>query len=152
SLRGRLAEGASRSPASDARCGGSQRVAAFGAAPEVSLTVEGVGITVVHDAGPRAGRDRRLARRFPDADVIVFGHSHVPMLTRSGGQRFLNPASSTWKRPQPRATYATVTVNERRMRIRIVEMFRPASVHGIRQLRSRAAPSATASSNRAPRA
>ena len=97
-------------------------VAVFGAAPEVSLTVEGVAVSVVHDAGPRRAREIRLARRFPDADLVVFGHSHIPMVTELDGKRFLNPGSSTWKRRQPRATYATVTVDEGRMRVRIVEL------------------------------
>jgi hypothetical protein len=97
-------------------------VAAFGAVAEASLTVEDLRVAMVHDAGPRGGRERRLARRFPDAGLVVFGHSHVPMLTELDGRRFLNPGSPTWKRRQPRPTYATVTVGGARTRIRIVEL------------------------------
>jgi putative phosphoesterase len=97
-------------------------VATFGAVPEISLTVEELGISMVHDAGPRGGRERRLARRFPDAGLVVFGHSHIPMVTELDGRRFLNPGSPTWKRRQPHATYATVTVDAGRTRIRIVEL------------------------------
>jgi putative phosphoesterase len=97
-------------------------VAAFGATPEVSLRVEELAVAMVHDAGPRAGRERRLRRRFPDAGLVVFGHSHIPMVTELAGQRFLNPGSPTWKRRQPRPTYATVTIDGQRARIRIVEL------------------------------
>ena len=35
---------------------------------------------MVHDAGPRRGRLERMRRRFGDrADVVVFGHSHLPL-------------------------------------------------------------------------
>src|SRR5918999_4697351 len=40
----------------------------------------GARIAMIHDAGPAAGRLARLRRRFPDADAVVFGHSHLPLL------------------------------------------------------------------------
>src|SRR5688572_20568361 len=40
----------------------------------------GVPVAMVHDSGARAGRERRMARRFPDARVVVFGHSHDPLV------------------------------------------------------------------------
>jgi uncharacterized protein len=97
-------------------------VAAFGAEPEARLRVEDLAIGVLHNAGPRTGRERRLARRFPDAGLVVFGHSHIPMLTELDGRRFLNPGSPTWKRRQPAPTYALVTVDGARARIRILEL------------------------------
>jgi putative phosphoesterase len=93
-----------------------------GARPEVVAVIEDLSVAMVHDAGPRGGRERRLARRFPDADLIVFGHSHIPMLTRAEGRRFLNPGSPTWKRRQPAATYAVLTVDGRRVRARLIEV------------------------------
>jgi putative phosphoesterase len=44
---------------------------------ELSLDLDGVAVALVHDAGPRAGRPARMARRFPGADLVVFGHSHL---------------------------------------------------------------------------
>ena len=60
------------------------------------LTVEGLRIGMVHDSGARKGREGRLRRRFPTADLVVFGHSHIP-LDASGldGQRLFNPGSPT---------------------------------------------------------
>jgi putative phosphoesterase len=80
--------------------------------PEIARTeIEGVRFAVVHETGAAAGRERRCAERFPDADVLVFGHSHIPWDTTVGsGLRLLNPGSPTDRRRQPFATYLTATV------------------------------------------
>jgi predicted phosphodiesterase len=65
----------------------------------------------VHETGPAAGRERRCAAAFPDADVLVFGHSHIPWdTTAATGLRLLNPGSPTDRRRQPHGTYLTATV------------------------------------------
>ena len=59
------------------------------------------------------GREARCAARFPDADVLVFGHSHIPWdSTATGGLRLLNPGSPTDRRRQPHCTYMTATVTD----------------------------------------
>ena len=76
------------------------------------LDLEGVRVGVVHDAGPRAGREGRLGRRFPDADLVVFGHSHIPMLVEGeGGQRLCTPGSPTQRRMQPNPTAAVLDLD-----------------------------------------
>lgn len=82
------------------------------ALPEVGRrTVAGVRIAVVHETGDARGRERRADTAYPDVDVLVFGHSHVPWdTTTPGGLRLLNPGSPTDRRRQPVATYATVAV------------------------------------------
>lgn len=77
--------------------------------PEVARVVlEGVRVGVVHETGAAAGREARCARRFPDLDVLVFGHSHIPWdTTAPGGLRLLNPGSPTDRRRQPFHTYMT---------------------------------------------
>jgi len=79
-----------------------------GLLPETcELTVAGVRIALVHDSGARAGRPARLHRRFPGADLVVFGHSHEPCDEEGvAGQRLLNPGSCTWKRRAPAHTLA----------------------------------------------
>ena len=63
------------------------------------LTVEGLRIAMVHDSGARKGREGRLRRRFPAADLVVFGHSHIPLDAPGlDGQRLFNPGSPTEKR------------------------------------------------------
>jgi uncharacterized protein len=79
-----------------------------GELPEVlELELAGVRVAMVHDSGPRSGRPGRMARRFPDADVVVFGHSHDPYLEQvDGGPLLVNPGSATQRRRQPVHTVA----------------------------------------------
>lgn len=74
--------------------------------------IGGLRFGVVHETGPAQGRETRCAARFPDVDVLVFGHSHIPWdTTASTGLRLLNPGSPTDRRRQPHCTYMTVTVS-----------------------------------------
>jgi uncharacterized protein len=74
----------------------------------------GVGIAMLHDAGPAAGRLERLRRRFPDAEAVVFGHSHIPLHERDSGGAFqiFNPGSPTDRRRQPAHTMGMAEVGE----------------------------------------
>ncbi|MBX9920978.1 MAG: metallophosphoesterase, partial [Mycolicibacterium frederiksbergense] len=66
------------------------------------VTLGGLRFTVTHEAGVSTGRDERMARLYPDTDVLVFGHSHIPWdATASTGLRLLNPGSPTDRRRQP---------------------------------------------------
>jgi hypothetical protein len=74
-------------------------------------TLHGLRFTVVHETGAAAGRDERMARLYPETDVLVFGHSHIPWdATASTGLRLLNPGSPTDRRRQPHCTYLTATL------------------------------------------
>jgi len=86
--------------------------------PEVArLDVEGVRLGVVHETGTAKGREERCDVRFPDLDVLVFGHSHIPWDTTSaGGLRLLNPGSPTDRRRQPHCTYLTALADAGRLR------------------------------------
>jgi putative phosphoesterase len=59
-------------------------------------------VAVVHDAGPASGRLTRLRARFPAADAVVFGHSHLPLHEAEGGFQIFNPGSPTERRRAPR--------------------------------------------------
>jgi putative phosphoesterase len=85
--------------------------------PEVAhVELEGVRFAVVHETGPAAGREARCEQAFPDADVLVFGHSHIPWDTVApGGLRLLNPGSPTDRRRQPVCTYLTAEVVDGRL-------------------------------------
>ncbi|MGC9669165.1 metallophosphoesterase family protein [Planosporangium sp. 12N6] len=80
--------------------------------PEVARAdLAGLRLAVVHETGPATGRERRCAARFPDTDVLVFGHSHIPWdSVAPGGLRLLNPGSPTDRRRQPVATYLTAEI------------------------------------------
>jgi putative phosphoesterase len=85
--------------------------------PEVArVELGGVRFAVVHETGEATGRERRCAARFPDVDVLVFGHSHIPWdTTAATGLRLLNPGSPTDRRRQPFATYLTGVVEGGRL-------------------------------------
>jgi putative phosphoesterase len=78
--------------------------------PEVARAeLGGVRFAVVHDSGPARRREERCAAAFPGADVLVFGHSHIPWdSVAPGGLRLLNPGSPTDRRRQPHHTYLTL--------------------------------------------
>lgn len=87
--------------------------------PEVArATLGGVRLAVTHEAGASAGREKRMAAAYPDTDLLVFGHSHIPWDTTAprasgeGGLRLLNPGSPTDRRRQPHCTYLTATIAE----------------------------------------
>ncbi|WP_299954587.1 metallophosphoesterase [uncultured Modestobacter sp.] len=85
--------------------------------PEVArVELGGVRFAVVHETGDAKGREQRCAARFPDVDVLVFGHSHIPWdTTAATGLRLLNPGSPTDRRRQPFATYLTATADDGRL-------------------------------------
>ena len=80
--------------------------------PEVAgVDLEGLRLGVVHETGPASGREKRCDVAYPDLDVLVFGHSHIPWdATTPGGMRLLNPGSPTDRRRQPHHSYLTATV------------------------------------------
>lgn len=86
----------------------------FGALPEtIDTEIDGVRVAMVHDSGPTAGRPGRMKRRFPDAAVVVYGHSHIPFDGLGvDGQRLFNPGSPTERRAQPRHTYGILTFDD----------------------------------------
>jgi uncharacterized protein len=86
--------------------------------PEVDLpeTLEfsfgGAKIALIHDSGRKEGRRKRLKNRFPEARVVVFGHSHIPFLEDEDGLLLLNPGSPTDRRRQPHHTFALLRAEE----------------------------------------
>ena len=69
---------------------------------ELEVEIEGRTVAVTHDAGPAKGRLGRLRRRFPSADAVVFGHSHLPLHETESGFQIFNPGSPTERRRAPR--------------------------------------------------
>ncbi|MFG3436519.1 metallophosphoesterase family protein [Nonomuraea sp. NPDC047897] len=80
-------------------------------APEtLELTLDGLRLGMIHDSGPARGRPARLRRRFPEADLVVFGHSHIPLDEAGEGLRIFNPGSPTDRRRQPHGTLGLLTI------------------------------------------
>lgn len=90
-------------------------VAAWGAAETLELELAGVRVAMIHDSGPAPGRLRRLRRRFPAADLVVFGHSHIPMQLAEDGLAIVNPGSPTDKRRQPTGTVGRLELADGRI-------------------------------------
>ena len=75
-------------------------------------TLACVHFTVVHETGAASGREARMSRLYPDSEVLVFGHSHIPWdTTTTTGLRLLNPGSPTDRRRQPFCSYMTASVD-----------------------------------------
>ena len=68
----------------------------------LAVEVGGGTVAVVHDAGPKGGRLARMRARFPEADAVIFGHSHLPLHEEEGGFQIFNPGSPTERRRAPR--------------------------------------------------
>jgi putative phosphoesterase len=90
-------------------------VAAWGAPETLRLDLDGLAAAMVHDAGPAAGRPGRLKRRFPGAELVVFGHSHIPLDLADEEVRIFNPGSPTDRRRQPRGTIGLLRVEAGRL-------------------------------------
>lgn len=82
--------------------------------------IDGVRLGVVHETGQKQGREVRMAALYPDVDVLVFGHSHIPWDTRAAsGLRLINPGSPTDRRRQPFCTYMTGTITDGKLDVQL---------------------------------
>jgi hypothetical protein len=98
-------------------------VAAWGARPTLETELAGLKVAMIHDAGPADGRLRRMRTTFPDADVVVYGHSHIPLDAHDGCIRIFNPGSPTDRRRQPHGTIGVLTIDSGRLvEARLVEV------------------------------
>jgi hypothetical protein len=89
-----------------------------------TLDLDGITVAVIHDAGPRTGRIQRLRRRFPGADAVIFGHSHIPLRESdpATGFQILNPGSPTERRRAPCHTMAVGETGDDRITFALVEL------------------------------
>jgi uncharacterized protein len=98
-------------------------VATWGAAETAALSVAGLRVAMIHDSGPVAGRLARMRARFPEADLVVFGHSHIPLDAAAEGFRIFNPGSPTDRRRQSHGTLGVLGVEDGTLvEARIVEV------------------------------
>ena len=84
----------------------------------ISIELEDVVLGVIHDAGPAKGRLGRMRARFPDADAVVFGHSHMPLYEARDGFQIFNPGSPTERRRAPHRSMGEATVRRGRIEFR----------------------------------
>ena len=85
--------------------------------------VEDLRFILVHETGASTGRERRMDAEYPDTDVLVFGHSHIPWDTVApSGMRLLNPGSPTDRRRQPDHTWMRGTVSGAVLSVELVRL------------------------------
>ena len=85
-------------------------VAAWGAPETLEMDLDGLAVAMIHDAGPAQGRNTRMRRRFPAAELVVYGHSHIPLDQTAAGVRIFNPGSPTDRRRQPHGTIGVLNI------------------------------------------
>ena len=90
-------------------------VADWGAPPTLEIELGGLPVAMIHDSGQAAGRLRRMRTAFPAADLVVFGHSHIPLDDSDGKLRIFNPGSPTDRRRQPRGTLGVLDISGGRL-------------------------------------
>ncbi len=86
-------------------------VAAWGAEPTLQFELAGLNVAMIHDSGQKEGRLARLHRMFPGADLVVFGHSHIPLDASDARLRIFNPGSPTDRRRQPHGTLGVLEID-----------------------------------------
>jgi putative phosphoesterase len=89
---------------------------------ELQLELDGVALAMTHDAGPAAGRLARMRQRFPAADAVVFGHSHIPLLEGDDGFQIFNPGSPTERRRAPSHTMGLALLAGGEISFRLIEL------------------------------
>ena len=83
--------------------------------PLLEVELGGKTVVMTHDAGPAKDRIARLRRRFPDADAVVFGHSHLPLHEEEDGFQIFNPGSPTERRRAPRPSMGLLSYEKHRL-------------------------------------
>jgi putative phosphoesterase len=89
----------------------------------LDLDLEGARVVVVHHGGPAAGRLERMRLKYPGADAVIFGHSHIP-LHEAGpdGFQIFNPGSPTEKRRAPTHTMGLARAREGRITFELLSL------------------------------
>jgi putative phosphoesterase len=82
----------------------------------------GAHLALIHNAGPARGRLGRMRKLFPEADAVLFGHSHMPLHEKEDGFQIFNPGSPTERRRAPSHTMGIATVAGGRVRLRLIEL------------------------------
>jgi putative phosphoesterase len=76
------------------------------------IVVVGCRIGIVHILGDARYYPRTARREFPDARVVVFGHSHNPYNQQHDGQLLFNPGSATDRRRQPSCSIGQLIIDD----------------------------------------
>jgi uncharacterized protein len=92
---------------------------------EREIDLDGVRIGLTHAAGPRQGRLGRMRARFPEADAVLFGHSHLPLHETEGAFQIFNPGSPTERRRAPSRTMGIGEIDGGELRLQLLDLAQP---------------------------
>lgn len=87
----------------------------WGAPDQLIMDIDGLTVGMIHDSGAATGRPQRMRRAFPDCELVVFGHSHIPMDFVEESVRLFNPGSPTDRRRQPHGTIGLIEIEDGRL-------------------------------------
>jgi uncharacterized protein len=91
--------------------------------PEIArVQLGGIEAVVLHGHQFGSPTPDRAAGAYPDARLIVFGHSHVPLIERVGGTLVVNPGSAGPRRFQLPTTVALAEVSGSEVTARLVHL------------------------------
>ena len=77
------------------------------------IVIQGFRIGLIHGFGSPKGLQKAVKEEFDSKiDVIVFGHSHMPMNEKIGKTLFFNPGSPTDKVFAPYNSYGIIDINK----------------------------------------
>lgn len=91
----------------------------------LELNLDGINIAVIHDSGPKTGRRNRMRKRFPQARIVIYGHSHIPDCSDLDGLLLFNPGSPTDRRRQPEHTMGLLKIAEGDFEAKLVKLQNP---------------------------
>ncbi|MET0397403.1 MAG: metallophosphoesterase family protein [Longimicrobiaceae bacterium] len=91
--------------------------------PEVArVELGGVPVVVLHGMQLGSPTAARAAAAYPDAELVVFGHSHRPVVERVGAVLAVNPGSAGPRRFRDPVTVALAELAPGRTSARLVEL------------------------------
>ncbi len=97
----------------------------------IVLSIGAFRIGIVHGhGGPSARATAKTAFDEP-IDLVVYGHSHVPMIEEVDGVVYLNPGSPTDRRWAPHFGIGILTIDERGIRPELILFDAPAHLASI---------------------
>ena len=92
-----------------------------GLAEEIVLEVGGLRVHVSHGHEVGSPTPAKLAVRY-DADVVVYGHTHRPLVTQHDGRLFVNPGAAGAKRFNISPSVGKLTVANGKAEIEIIDI------------------------------
>jgi hypothetical protein len=86
------------------------------------IDIEGVVVGLTHGRGAPEGLEERILKDFDQVDMIVYGHSHIPVDHFNHGMRFFNPGTATGPARNGRNTVGLLEFGDDGVKGRIINV------------------------------